>query len=194
MHRFPVAHLWDRRSRIAACLFAAGLSFVACPAQGQLPLNPTQPQTSQPNVLTDPAATVGSQFLYQLDAKFSADVEKGGGKAFASWFAADAVTLANGKAPVIGQAAIAAVATWTPQQYQLTWKTEGARMGPDGNSGFTWGTYTGTTHDSDSHVTHITGRYITVWKKQSDGQWKVELDASNDGPPETDDCCRLPES
>ena len=183
-----------RPFRLTVCLLCVCLPMAALPALGQLTFNPTQPQPTQPNLLTNPAAAPGAQFLYQLEDTFSADVAKGGGKAFASWFAPDAVTLANGKAPVIGQAAIAAAAIWTPQQYQLTWTTEGARMGPDGDSGFTWGTYTGTARDDQGNTTHTTGRYITVWKKQPGGQWKVELDACNDGPPEAGDCCRLPGS
>jgi ketosteroid isomerase-like protein len=161
-------------------------------ARGQLPLNPLQPQTTQPNALTNPAATPGADFLDQLEGRFAADVAKDGGKAFASWFAPDAVTLANGKAPVIGQEAIAAQATWTPQQYQLSWTPEGARMNPDGNTGFTWGSYTGVAKDAEGNATTTQGRYITFWKKQPDGSWKVALDASNDGPPGAGDCCKLP--
>ena len=38
----------------------------------------------------------------------------------------------------------------------------------------------------------ISGRYFTVWKKLSDGTWKVALDASADEPPATGECCVLP--
>ncbi len=195
MHGFsadPRRELSPRR--LIACLLFASLLGAALRAAAQLPLNPTQSQPAQPNVLTSPAATVGTQFLYQLEARFSADVAKGGGKAFAGWFAPDGVTLANGKAAVMGQAAIAARATWTPQQYQLTWTTEGARLDSGGDSGFTWGTYTGIAHDPEGHTSRTTGRYLTVWSRQPDGQWKVELDASNDAPPEVPDCCRVPGS
>ncbi|HEX4037116.1 MAG TPA: nuclear transport factor 2 family protein [Acidobacteriaceae bacterium] len=141
------------------------------------------------NVLTNPGVSPGVEFLYQLEAKFAADTLKGGGRAFSSWFAPDAVTLANGKAPVVGHDAIAAGANWSPASYQLTWTPEGARMGPDGDMGFTWGHYEGAAKDAQGNTVKTTGRYMTVWKKQGDGTWKVELDASNDGPAE--DCCRV---
>jgi ketosteroid isomerase-like protein len=38
----------------------------------------------------------------------------------------------------------------------------------------------------------VSGRYITIWKKQADGEWKVELDASNDEPAGAGECCKLP--
>ena len=62
-------------------------------------------------------------------------------------------------------------------------------MSASGDMGFTWGQYEGDSKDAEGNPVKKTGRYMTVWKKQPDGSWKVELDASNDGPPE--DCCRL---
>lgn len=153
------------------------------------PLAPKPPANDSGNPLTDPALSPGVQFLYQLESKFAADTAKGGGAAFASWFAPDAVTLANGKAPVVGHDAIAAGATWSPNHYQLTWTPEGARMSPSGDMGFTWGHYEGTAKDREGNATKSSGRYMTVWKKQPDGQWKVALDASNEGPAE--DCCKV---
>ena len=161
----------------------------ASPAQILDPLAPKPPASQNVNPLTDPTATPGIQLLYQLEAKFAADTKTGGGHAFASWFAPDAVTLANGKAPVVGHDAIAAGATWPPENYQLSWTPEGARMASGGDMGFTWGHYEGVAKDKDGNEVKTSGRYMTVWKKQPDGTWKVELDSSNDGPPA--DCCSL---
>lgn len=175
------------RARFAAVVvFASVLLPFASLAQM---LNPSPPPPQAGNPLTNPGLSPGVEFLYHLEAKFAADTAKGGGRAFAAWFAPDAVTLANGKAPVIGHDAIAAAATWSPQTYQLTWTPEGARMGPGGEMGFTWGHYDGVSKDQQGNTIRTSGRYMTVWKKQADGEWKVVLDASNDGPP--DDCCRL---
>ena len=174
-------------------LIAAVLFCFASPAYlaGQM-LEPPAPKpdtSSTGNLLTNPGVSPGVAFLYGLEAKFGADTLKGGGRAFSSWFAPDAVTLANGKAPVVGHDAIAAGATWSPESYQLTWTPEGARMGPDGGMGFTWGHYEGVAKDAQGNAIRTTGRYMTVWKKQPDGSWKVEMDASNEGPAE--DCCRV---
>lgn len=173
---------------ISVVLFSC-LSISVASAQMLDPLAPKPSANQTGNPLTDPGLSPGVQFLYQLEAKFAADTAKGGGPAFSSWFAPDAVTLANGKPPVVGRDVIAAGATWSPKSYQLTWTPEGARMGPKGDMGFTWGHYQGVAKDQEGNPVKTTGRYMTVWKKQSDGSWKVALDASNDGPAE--DCCRV---
>ena len=45
-------------------------------------------------------------------------------------------------------------------------------MGADGTLGYTWGRYRVEAGDS------ITGRgrYLTVWRRQPDGSWKVDAD------------------
>jgi ketosteroid isomerase-like protein len=142
------------------------------------------------NPLTMPTLSPGELELVKLESEFSDDVAKGGGKAFASWFAEDGVTLQNGKPPVMGRTAIAATAVWDPKDYQLTWYAEGAQMAPGSESGFTWGHYTSVAKDKNGQPITLSGRTITVWKKVK-GQWKVALDASAEDVPATD-CCTLP--
>lgn len=176
---------------INKAVFCCLLSFSFAFSVAQV-LEPPKPQAAgnpSGNPLTDPGLTPEVEFLYQLEAKFAADTAKGGGRAFGSWFAPDAVTLGNGKPHVVGHDAIAAAATWSPDVYQLTWTPEGARMGPAGDMGFTWGHYEGVSRDAQGNQVKTAGRYMTVWKKQADSTWKVELDASNEGPAE--DCCRV---
>ena len=141
--------------------------------------------------ITAPTLSPGVVELIQLEGEFSAAVEKGGGKAFATWFADDAVTLNNGKPAVLGHTAIAASANWDPKTYQLSWFAEGAQMGPSGDTGFTWGHYDAHAKDRNGQPVTLSGRYITFWKKVN-GKWKVALDASADEPPAAGDCCKLP--
>jgi ketosteroid isomerase-like protein len=148
--------------------------------------------SQQPNPLSDPTANPGQAFLFALEAKFARATREGGGKAFASFFAPDGVTLANGKAPVPGSDAIAAQATWSPQDYQLIWTPESGQMNASGDMGFTWGHYEGHSKDRAGNPIVTSGRYMTIWKKQPDGTWKVVLDSSNDEPPAAGDCCKLP--
>jgi ketosteroid isomerase-like protein len=129
--------------------------------------------------------------LIKLEGAFSDSVEKGGGKAFSSWFADDGVTLNNGKPAVLGRTAIAAAAVWDPKTYHLSWYAEGAQMGPSGDTGFTWGHYVADSKDQNGQPITLSGRYITFWKKVN-GAWKVALDASSDDAPADADCCRLP--
>lgn len=170
---------------LALLLFA--LTAAAC---GQLPLD-TAPKAAT-NALSDPTLSPGAAFLFQLEGKFAKETAEGGGKAFASWFADDAVSLSNGHAPVVGHDAIARNATWSPASYQLTWTPVAAQMSAKGDMGFTWGHYEGTSRDAAGKPVIEKGRYMTIWKKQADNTWKVELDSSNSGPPDDPDCCKVP--
>jgi len=142
--------------------------------------------------LTQPTLSPGVLLLIELEGRFAQSVATGGGKAFASWFADDAVTLNNGRPAVLGRANIAAQADWDPKTYQLTWTPQGAQMGPSNDMGFTWGHYEGHSKDQNGNPVVISGRYMTVWKKMPDNTWKVAMDASSNEPLAAGECCVLP--
>jgi len=173
-----------RRAFVLLALASAGIATAQAPT-----FTPYAPGQAQPKVpdkngptftpIPTPALSPGVVELLKLEGQFAQDVAKGGGKAFAEWFAEDGVTLSNGKPPVQGKAAIAAAAQWDPRAYQLTWYPEGAQVGPAGDTGFTWGHYDATTNSPDGKSATTSGRYITFWKKVG-GKWKVAMDASAD--------------
>ena len=166
------------------------------PAPGQLspslPMGIGSLSTPSATPLTKPALSASVFFLFDLEHRFAQSVAGGGGKAFASWFADDAVTLNNGRPAVLGRGNIAAQTTWDPKTYQLTWTPQGAQMLPSNDAGFTWGHYEGRSTDRQGQPVLVTGRYITLWKKTPDGSWKVALDASANEPPNPGECCTLP--
>lgn len=164
--------------------FSGGLT-----AHAQM-LNP-QAQTNEPNLM-DPTMKPGKAVLLDLEAKFAADVAARGGAGFASWFADDGVVLSNGAAPVIGKLAIEKASTWQASNYQLTWTPTDAVMGPSGDMGYTWGHYEGKGKDVNGNPVETSGRYMTVWRKEKDGSWKVTLDAGANDAPSGGDCCKLP--
>lgn len=143
---------------------------------------------SKPNTLSTSAPTAVSadvQFLFDLEAKFQQATIAGGGSAFASFFADDAVTISNKQDVKRGRVNIVSTAKWSPADYQLTWTPQGGQMGPAGDMGFTWGHYVGRSKDKDGKPVTESGRYMTIWKRQADGTWKVAMDASNEEP---EDC------
>ena len=166
---------------LSVCLLSrapAGAQNIPQPA---VPAAPSDKHHLTP--FTNPTLSPGVLELMRLEGDFEKAVEKGGGKAFASWFAEDGVTLNNGRPAVQGQRAIAAQANWDPKNYQLTWYPEGAQMGPSGDTGFTWGHYEAHSKGTNGEPSTSSGRYITFWKKVN-GAWKVALDASaTDAPP-----------
>jgi len=176
-----------------AALAGAGVALIAAPraAQGQLGFPDTTAQAA-PNPLVDTTVKPGKILLYELEARFARDVLERGGAAFADWFAADGVALGNGKAPLVGRVAIARSANWDPKVYQLTWTPTDAQMSPASDEGYTWGHFEGHSKDANGNLVTTSGRYITIWRKQADGSWKVALDAGADEPVEAGDCCKLP--
>ncbi len=177
-----------------AFFFLFSLPFLAH-SQNSLPLTTQADPNARPRIIspvTQPVLSPGAIALMELEGRFAQDVAKGGGKAFATWFAEDAVTLNNGKPALLGHRAIAETAVWDPQTYKLTWAPQGAQMGPSGDTGFTWGHYDAQSVDRSGKPLTSSGRYITFWKKVADGSWKVALDASANDVPDSNDCCALP--
>ena len=173
-----------------AVMLALGVAATPAGVRAQL-LEPGT-QADAPNPLTDSTVDPGKMMLFKLEASFAKDVAERGGAGFASWFADDGVALGNGKQPLIGKVAIAQSATWSPQDYQLTWTPTDAKMSPADDMGYTWGHYEGHSKDANGNPIVTGGRYITVWRKQADGAWKVVLDAGADDVPAAGDCCKVP--
>lgn len=169
-------------------LVLGGLCGIAASAQL---LEPKAPAVA-PSPFADPTMKPGKTFLFELEAKFAKDVAERGGAGFAAWFADDGVALGNGASAKVGKLAIAKSATWSPQVYQLTWTPTDAVMGPSGDMGYTWGHYEGHSKDANGNTVTTSGRYMTVWRKEKDGSWKVVLDAGSNEPAEAGDCCKLP--
>jgi ketosteroid isomerase-like protein len=149
-------------------------------------------KSAAPNPLSDPTVKPGKMLLFDLEARFAKDVLERGGAAFADWFAEDGVSLGNGQPPVVGRVAIVKSANWSPQAYQLVWTPTDAAMGPSGDMGYTWGHFEGRSKDANGNPVVTTGRYMTIWRKQPDGNWKVVLDAGSNEPLNAGDCCKLP--
>jgi len=177
--------------RILGCALLTGAVAVPSVAWGQLAFPDANAQAA-PNPLTDPTVKPGKMLLYDLEARFAKDVLARGGAAFADWFAEDGVALGNGAQPNVGRVAIAKSANWDPKVYQLTWTPTDALMGPSGDMGYTWGHFEGHSKDVNGNPVTTTGRYMTIWRKQADGQWKVVLDAGANEPVAAGDCCKLP--
>ncbi|MGO9512458.1 MAG: YybH family protein [Steroidobacteraceae bacterium] len=66
----------------------------------------------------------------------------------------------------------------------LLWHADQAGVSRSGDLGYTSGTYKFTFKDPSGKPVIDNGKYLTVWKKQADGSWKVLYDMFNtDMPP-----------
>lgn len=99
-------------------------------------------------------------------------------------FADDAKVLAPDAPMARGKEASRAVFAelYAMPGFSLTWKPTTADVSAD--LGYTIGTYHMEFQGSEGGPVAIDGKYMTVWKKQSDGTWKVAVDMFNaNGPP-----------
>jgi ketosteroid isomerase-like protein len=177
-----------------AALAALAVTSIPAAARAQLSFPGADQQASAANPLADTSLNPGKALLLDLEARFAKDVAARGGAGFASWFADDGVTLGNGVAPVVGKEAIAKSAKWLAKDYQLTWTPTDEKMSPSGEIGYTWGHFDGKSKDANGNPVTTSGRYITIWRHEKDGSWKVVLDAGANDAPEGGDCCKLPSS
>jgi ketosteroid isomerase-like protein len=67
--------------------------------------------------------------------------------------------------------------------FDLEWRATSAQVAEAGDFGYTIGTYELTVEQDGAPMVTV-GKYVTLWKKQADGSWKVVVDCFNaDGPP-----------
>jgi len=66
---------------------------------------------------------------------------------------------------------------------KITWHADRADAAKSGELGYTSGTYQMSFSDPAGKTVSDKGKYVTVWKKQADGSWKVALDIFNTDMP-----------
>lgn len=66
---------------------------------------------------------------------------------------------------------------------KISWHADKASVARSGELGYTSGAYQMTFTDQNGKDVSDKGKYVTVWKKQSDGSWKVVLDIFNSDLP-----------
>jgi ketosteroid isomerase-like protein len=129
-----------------------------------------------------PEVARGRQALMDADAHFARDTAQRGVEGWVSWFAEDG-TMYPPSEPIRGRQAIreAMDGLYDPRtgkgDLRLTWQPDRAEASQSGELGWTTGTSLAVGPRGERH-----GRYITIWRKQADGTWKVSADLGNQGP------------
>ena len=122
--------------------------------------------------------------LIKADEAFAVATAEKGLEGWLSWFAPDAKIFPTGEAVVEGLDAVKACyarSGFDPKE--LKWKPVGGEMAASGDLGYTYGTASWPGADAQGKKTTRTGKYLTVWKRQADGSWKVVADIGNPDPP-----------
>ena len=118
--------------------------------------------------------TQEKETLMRLDREWSEsikDLDK-----FLSYYAADASVYAPGAPVATGAGDIRTAFTQMTSApgFSLEFTPAKADVSASGDVGYTTGTYRSTANGGTEN-----GKYLTVWKKQTDGQWKVTEDIFN---------------
>jgi len=103
---------------------------------------------------------------------------------FVAFLADDAIFMPDGAPAARGDSIRTAwEQTLAMPGFGLEWKATSARVAEAGDIGYTIGTYE-LTVEQDGVPMVTVGKYVTLWKKEADGSWKVAIDCFNaDGPP-----------
>lgn len=67
--------------------------------------------------------------------------------------------------------------------FGLSWQATKAEASASGDLGYTQGTYRLTANGPDGKPMEDRGKYVTVWKKEAGGSWKVVADIFNSDLP-----------
>ena len=123
--------------------------------------------------------------MKQMESEFMKAALEHGSPGYMSFYAEDAVELPNGGEAILGKANIAkGMGFIDDKNNRLTWSPVGADISASSDLGYTWGSYEFRAKGKDGSAKVEHGKYLTVWKKQADGNWKVAVDMGNAGPKE----------
>jgi len=127
-----------------------------------------------------PPAPADPSVLMDADRAFAAAVAEGGTEAWVSWFATDGAQIVPNAGEIRGSEAIRELMTSLDDPAnELTWEPLRADIAASGDLGWTTGSYVSTTTLPDGTKSEREGRYVTIWRRQVDGSWKVVMDLGN---------------
>jgi ketosteroid isomerase-like protein len=140
---------------------------------------PLLAQEKYPNLNLDERG----QELMNVDSQFSKLSEaRGVNEAFLSYLADDGVLLRPNNFPIVGKEISKDRFFSRPDSgYTLTWKPLYADIAESGELGYTYGVYEFRAMDSEGKPIIGNGTYVSIWKKDQFGNWKLVLDTGNEG-------------
>jgi ketosteroid isomerase-like protein len=116
------------------------------------------------------------------DRQFARDTAARGAEGWASWFAEDGFMFPAGKPAVQGRDRIRELMSdlRDPRtgrgELTIEWEPIGGGISATGDLGWTYGSARIATPQGERLA-----KYLTVWRKQPDGTWRVQADLGNPG-------------
>jgi ketosteroid isomerase-like protein len=146
--------------------------------------DPKESSAERATELTQKAADLNKEkkTLMETDRLFAkASEDKGFAGAFAQFTADEARIFQNKLMPIVGKEAIVKFLTENVKG-TITWEPYFVEMSASGDLGYTLGKSQSLRTSASGKKTVSYGHYVTIWKKQSDGSWKVVFDTGIETP------------
>jgi ketosteroid isomerase-like protein len=166
------------------------------PAEKVVSAPPLAPTNNVPIPTPEPVTPAPPPLEVNLEAERSAILEadlsfsrmseeKGAAQAFYEFVVPEAINLQAGEPPIRGRDAIKIHLAAGPQGF-FTWQPAAADVAQSGDMGYTWGTavFQGKGVDEKPRINY--SKYVTVWRKQNNGRWKVVLFSTSPSPAPTE--------
>ena len=130
---------------------------------------------------TNPRATAESA-IRAADAAWVKTAESAQLDGFLSFYSDDAVALPDNGPLTTGKEPLRKLLAgfFTLPGFSLTWKAATVEAARSGEMGYSRGAYVLTMNDANGNPMTQHGKFVEVWKKQSDGSWKCAVDIFND--------------
>ena len=123
--------------------------------------------------------------LLKRDADWAALASRGADvETIVSYWTDDAIVLPPRQPAITGKAALReyVLNSLRTPGFSITWKASDAVLSSDGNLAYLMGDNRITLQGPGGKPMTIVGRALTVWRKESDGQWRCAIDIWNEPP------------
>jgi uncharacterized protein (TIGR02246 family) len=122
--------------------------------------------------------------LFEADRAFDRATAERGVDGWVSFFAADARMVQSNGQVTQGHSAIRELMCpfFAGKTNSLRWNPDLADVARSGDLGYTSGVSKLKTRNAQGQEMERDGRYVTIWRRQQDGQWRAVLDIGSGGP------------
>jgi uncharacterized protein (TIGR02246 family) len=169
-------------SRVSLLAIVAVAAAVACTAKQEAPAKPDTTSATAATASADPAAV--RQAIEAANTKQFAAARQSDTAGMAANYTADAILMMPNEKVARGHDEIAkAFAGMFSQATLKDPKLVTTDLIVNGDLAIETGTYDWTVQPKKGKAVHDVGKYLTVWKRQPDGSWKIIRDIGNADPP-----------
>ncbi len=130
-----------------------------------------------PNGAADPVRA-----LRDADRAHAATTDAEG---FLGFYSDDAFWLYTGQPVMDGKSEIGAwfAPAFARTEFVVGWEPTRVYVGPSGDMGYTSGDWHASWKDGDGQPQELTGTYLSVWRREADGTWKIVAGGDLAGKP-----------